>query len=487
MSSILGLFGRPPVDASGKAKKIHFLDTSMPNMRGFHFAWICFHVAFIAWYALAPMGPILKKNFPMSDDEWALSVTYAVASTIILRFAFGPICDTIGPRLAMASILILGAIPVACYGLCSTINQFYFLRFCIGYLGAAFVPCQFFTAQMFAPSCVGTANAISGGWGNLGGGVTALLMPALFRMLQSFGLDEKAALNYCFIFPALLCVIAGVCVLLFTEDCPQGDWKNRALPGETAEQAAERCRLRDEGRATSQGASQSTLLPSLYDVVKNFNTITLVIHYFVSFGVEMCLNNFMPIYLLDEFKNDDGSSILSFSAAASITALFAWMNLFARATGGILSDNMNKQLSMSGRLITHFAALVGEGIFLFLFTLMPSIGSTVACAVVFSIFAQMANGTNFSIVPSVSPYKGMISGLVGAGGNIGVMVFALMMKSFGADKRTAFRMISFICFGAAALTPLINIGGQWIVPNKKTQEAVEEMKAAEKKAYGTFK
>ena len=33
---------------------------------------------------------------------------------------------------------------------------------------------------MFAPNCVGTANATSAGWGNLGGGVTQIVMPLVF-------------------------------------------------------------------------------------------------------------------------------------------------------------------------------------------------------------------------------------------------------------------------------------------------------------------
>ena len=52
----------------------------------------------------------------------------------------------------------------------------------IGAIGASFVITQYHTSQMFAPNCVGTANATTAGWGNLGGGVTQLAMPLLFAL-----------------------------------------------------------------------------------------------------------------------------------------------------------------------------------------------------------------------------------------------------------------------------------------------------------------
>jgi NNP family nitrate/nitrite transporter-like MFS transporter len=48
---------------------------------------------------------------------------------------------------------------------------------------------------MFTKEVVGTANALVGGWGNLGGGVTQLVMgAALFPLFKSFygGNAEKA-------------------------------------------------------------------------------------------------------------------------------------------------------------------------------------------------------------------------------------------------------------------------------------------------------
>ena len=46
---------------------------------------------------------------------------------------------------------------------------------------------------MFAPNCVGTANATSAGWGNLGGGVTQMVMPLVFAGFVGLGFLDAMA------------------------------------------------------------------------------------------------------------------------------------------------------------------------------------------------------------------------------------------------------------------------------------------------------
>jgi nitrate/nitrite transporter NarK len=45
------------------------------------------------------------------------------------------------------------------------------LRFFIGILGGSFVPCQVWSTGFFDKNVVGSANALTGGWGNAGGGI----------------------------------------------------------------------------------------------------------------------------------------------------------------------------------------------------------------------------------------------------------------------------------------------------------------------------
>ena len=63
------------------------------------------------------------------------------------------------------------------------------VRFFISILGGTFVPTQAWTTTFFDKTVVGTANAFSGGWGNLGGGVTPAVMIGIFNGLRNSGLS----------------------------------------------------------------------------------------------------------------------------------------------------------------------------------------------------------------------------------------------------------------------------------------------------------
>ena len=59
-------------------------------------------------------------------------------------------------------------------GLANSYESFLLFRLAIGIVGASFVITQYHTSVMFAPNVVGTANATTAVWGNLGGGVTQM-------------------------------------------------------------------------------------------------------------------------------------------------------------------------------------------------------------------------------------------------------------------------------------------------------------------------
>jgi hypothetical protein len=50
------------------------------------------------------------------------------------------------------------------------------------HIPGTFSLCRYWVGSMFNVRIVGTANAISAGWGNMGGGVTALIMPLLYEV-----------------------------------------------------------------------------------------------------------------------------------------------------------------------------------------------------------------------------------------------------------------------------------------------------------------
>src|SRR5690606_12126542 len=100
--------------------------------------------------------------------------------TIFARLPIGWMCDRIGPRITYTVLLILGSLPVMFIGLSDSYGSFLLFRLAIGVIGASFVVTQYHTSVMFAPNVVGTANATAAGWGNMGGGVTLMIMPMNF-------------------------------------------------------------------------------------------------------------------------------------------------------------------------------------------------------------------------------------------------------------------------------------------------------------------
>lgn len=85
---------------------------------------------------------------------------------LLVRLVAGPCCDHFGPKVTFAGCLLLGAIPTALAGTVTTATGLMVLRFFIGILGGSFVPCQVWSTGFFDKNIVGTANSLTGGWGN---------------------------------------------------------------------------------------------------------------------------------------------------------------------------------------------------------------------------------------------------------------------------------------------------------------------------------
>lgn len=88
---------------------------------------------------------------------------------------------------------------------------------------------------MFAKNVVGRANSIAGGWENLGGGVTQLLVGStlypLFLNVFCIGNDDLAWRTV-FVVPAALTASVGLILLSAADDCPYGNYSegNDASP-----------------------------------------------------------------------------------------------------------------------------------------------------------------------------------------------------------------------------------------------------------------
>jgi len=78
-------------------------------------------------------------------------------------------------------------------------------------------------------------------------------------------------------------------------------------------------------------------------------------------------------------------------------------------------------------------------------------------------FMDASNGANFAVVPHVHPFaNGILSGLVGACGNLGGIIFAIIFRYNGARYDKAIWIIGAISIG-------VNVGCSWIRPVPKGQ------------------
>ena len=81
-----------------KATKISLFSFSSAAMRAFHMSWLAFFVCFFAWFACAPLMPVIAGEFNLTKVQIANINIAAVAITILVRLIVGPLCDKYGPR-----------------------------------------------------------------------------------------------------------------------------------------------------------------------------------------------------------------------------------------------------------------------------------------------------------------------------------------------------------------------------------------------------
>ena len=200
-----------PVDAdTGKATGIRLFSVAAPHMRTFHMSWMAFFLAFFGWFCIAPMMAIVRDDLGLTKTQVGNTVIASVLVTIAARLVVGWLCDRIGPRRAYAGLLIVGSIPVMTIGLANSYETFLLFRLGIGVIGASFVITQYHTSMMFAPNVVGTANATTAGWGNLGGGVTQMAMPLVLAVMVALGASEFLGWRLAMVVPGVALLFMGV-------------------------------------------------------------------------------------------------------------------------------------------------------------------------------------------------------------------------------------------------------------------------------------
>lgn len=262
---------------------------------------------------------------------------------------------------------------------------------------------------MFSRSVVGTANAVTAGWGNLGGGVTQCVMPLLFGNIHRIRSGQVSELETGDDRSRALMLFTGVAYFLLTEDTPDG-----------------------------RPFSPHTGGAACWEAAGDYRVWLLFLLYGACFGVEITVDNVAALYFKDSFH-------VTLKLAGRLASLIGMMNLFARALGGIASDWAGGKWGLGGRVRLLGVTIFLEGLLMVLFSRLAILGPTTVAFLLFGLFVCMVCGVTFAVVPLIRPRAvGSVSGIVGAGGNLGAVLAAMLFKSESLSDANAFLILGSI-------------------------------------------
>ena len=393
------------MDFKNKATRIQLFSFSTIPMRTFHLTWFAFFLCFFGWFGIAPLMAVVRDDLGLSKEQIGNTIIASVAITVFARLAIGWLCDKIGPRRAYTWLLALGSIPVMTIGLADSYETFLLFRLAIGAIGASFVITQYHTSVMFAPNTVGTANATTAGWGNLGGGVTQMAMPLIFAAAMSFVADQALGWRVAMVIPGVALLATSLLYWKLTEDSPDGSYAD----------------LREKGEMAAASTVEGAFLKACTD----HRVWALFVVYGACFGVELTINNIAALYFHDYFG-------LGLAAAGIVAGLFGLMNIFARTLGGILGDKWGLKWGLRGRVWFLGGILFLEGLALMLFSQQSVLPIAIGTLILFSLCVQMSEGATYSVVPFINKKAlGAVAGIVGAGGNAGAVAAGFLFRTEG--------------------------------------------------------
>ena len=431
---------------ASKADSIKLFSFDTAPMRAFHLTWVAFFICFFAWFACAPLMPVIKGEFGLSMEQVANINIAAVAITIFVRLLIGPLCDRYGPRKAYTGLLLLGSIPVLGVALSQSYESFLLFRLGIGAVGASFVITQYHTSVMFSSRVVGTANAAAAGWGNSGGGAAQALMPLLLTAIMMLGVSQSLGWRMALVVPGLAMIVMAFFYWRYTQDCPDGNYDELRKQGLL------------HGGAESGGKGGWA---SFREACRNYRAWLLFVTYGACFGIEIFIHNIAAVYYVDHFG-------LSLGAAGLAAGSFGLLALFARALGGWLSDRSARKGNLNSRVTVLFVLMIGEGLGLLWFAQADGVVFAVIAMLCFGLFTHMACGATYALVPFVAPRAlGGVAGIVGAGGNVGAVAAGFLMKGTGDIAQTLS-----ILSGLVLLASLCAIAARFTMTSAQAAPAV---------------
>lgn len=217
-------------------------------------------------------------------------------------------------------------------------------------------------------------------------------------------------------------------------------------------------------------------------VITSPQTLVVCAGYFNSFGAELAINSILGSYYLKNFPK------LGQTGSGRWAAMFGLLNVICRPAGGIISDiiyNYTHSLWAKKFWIHAVGFITGAFMLAIGLTNPHHQGMMFGLVAVMAFFLEAGNGANFSLVPHVHPHangkhtcisllshgkvriytnfeEGVVSGVTGASGNLGGIVFAIIFRYNDTHYSKVIWIIGLITIG-------MNLAVSWIRPIPKGQ------------------
>jgi NNP family nitrate/nitrite transporter-like MFS transporter len=255
------------------------------------------------------------------------------------------------------------------------------------------------------------------------------------------------------IVPAALMWIVAAAYWRFTQDCPQGNYKE----------------LRAAGIEIESGKKGGWTV--FKKAMANYRAWMLFVTYGACFGIELFVHNVAASYYVDRFK-------LDLTSAGMAAGSFGLLALFARAVGGILSDRFAQRSGLDARTKLLFALMIGEGVGLLWFSRTSTASLAVTAMITFGLFTHMACGATYALVPFIDRKAlGGVAGIVGAGGNVGAVAAGFLLKAVG-DTQQCFSLLGECALVAAFCALAVRFSTSHKAAEQKLYAAALEARAA---------
>jgi MFS transporter, NNP family, nitrate/nitrite transporter len=448
------------------------------KMRTLHLTWFAFFLTFVMWFNHAPLMASMRDALNLTPQQVKVLLILNVALTIPARILIGMLVDAFGPRRMYSLLLFISSFLCFGFALADSFERLALMRFLMGFVGAGFVIGIRMVGEWFPAKQVGLAEGLYGGWGNFGSAAAAMLLPALALMFAG-----ENGWRYAIGLTGALSLVYSAIYYLSVTDTPKGSTYFKPKKNGAMEVTSKGdlflylimnipmvaalavlawklgpANLKLIGPEVTASMYATLILVYAFQAYRIFQinrkvftepvpdleryqfkqVAILDLAYLVTFGSELAVVSMLPLFFKDTFG-------MSLVAAGLLASGYAFMNLFARPGGGLISDRFGRKRSL---MILLFGLSGGY----FLMSWIDStwsVGLAVIVTMACSFFVQSGEGAVFAMVPLVKRrLTGQVAGMAGAYGNVGAVSY-LTVLSFVSPQ------LFFLVIAASAIVTLV--------------------------------